>query len=301
MRHRHTEPVHAFGAVGREARIVLADAPRIAQHLREIEVPPPAALLVLAQDRRDVGALRVPPDRVGRYDRVARSLVDGIGQRQRHATYRGFDAVRLTDVFQTLVVVAEPETPFGLDRARRRLVDHLDNALALALGDLGERVLERLGGSRIAVPVKRHVGQAAMRGGWAAAALPCAGAAAHRPATLSPCPRPCCRRHRAGSWHTSDYFGLTVAHRACVFQTLLFRSCEPALRLPRKPPDPFQLGNVIETGRMSLAVSIAHRVNCLRSRAPWFGSGPAEAALARPVRCCFLPVPAWGQAVWKRP
>ena len=92
-------------------------------------------------------------------------------------------------------------------------------------------------------------------------------------------------RERAGSWHTSDYFGLTVAHRACVFQSLLFRSCEPALRLPRKPPDPFQRGNVIETGRMSLAVSIAHRVNCLRSRAPWFGSGPAEAALARPVRC----------------
>src|SRR5947208_4131088 len=130
---------------------------------REIEVPPPAALLVLAQDRRDVGAVRVPPDRVGWYDRVARSLVDGIGQRQRHAACRGFDAIRLADVFQTLVVVAEPETPFGLDRARRRLVDHVDNALALALGDLGERVLERFGGSRIAVPVKRHVGQAAMR------------------------------------------------------------------------------------------------------------------------------------------
>src|SRR5204863_7334614 len=72
-------------------------------------------------------------------------------------------AVRLAEVFRILGVVAEPETPFGLDRARRRLVDHVDNALALALGDLGERVLERFGGSRIAVPVKRHVGQAAMR------------------------------------------------------------------------------------------------------------------------------------------
>src|SRR5207244_4971759 len=128
--------VHACGAAGREARIVLADAPRVAQHLREIEAPPPAALLVLAQDRRDVGALRVPPDSVGRYDRVARPLVDRIGQRQRHAACRGFDAVRLADVLQTFVVVAEPETPFGLDRARRCLVDHVYNALALALGDL---------------------------------------------------------------------------------------------------------------------------------------------------------------------
>ena len=69
----------------------------------------------------------------------------------------------LADVLQTLVVVAEPEAPFGLDRARRCLGDHVDNALALALGDLRERVLERRGGSRIAVPVERHVGQAAMR------------------------------------------------------------------------------------------------------------------------------------------
>src|SRR5437763_3656362 len=41
------------------------------------------------------------------------------------------------------------------------------------------------------------------------------------------------------------------------FPDLLFRSCELALRLPRKLPDPFQRGNVIATGRMSLAVSIA--------------------------------------------
>ena len=88
-------------------------------------------------------------------------------------------------------------------------------------------------------------------------------------------------RERAGSWHTSDYFGLTVAHRACVFQTLLFRSCEPALRLPRKTAG----RKCHRDRRMSLAVPIAHRVNCLRSRAPWFGSGPAEAALTRPVRC----------------
>ncbi len=71
-----------------------------------------------------------------------------------------FDWRMYVDAF---VVVAEPEAPFGLDRARRRLVDHVGNALALARGDLRERVLERLGGSRIAVPVERHVGQAAMR------------------------------------------------------------------------------------------------------------------------------------------
>ncbi len=86
-----------------------------------------------------------------------------IGERQRHAAGRGFDAVRLADVLQTLVVVAEPEAPFGLDRPRWRFVDHLDNALGLALGDLRERVFKRRGGSRIAVPVERHVGQAAMR------------------------------------------------------------------------------------------------------------------------------------------
>src|SRR5260370_9254121 len=34
--------------------------------------------------------------------------------------------------------------------------------------------------------------------------------------------------------HTSDYFGLTLAHRAWVFQTMIFRSCGRALRLPRK-------------------------------------------------------------------
>jgi hypothetical protein len=46
---------------------------------------------------------------------------------------------------------------------RRRLGDHVDNALALTLGDLGERILDRRGGPRVALPVERHVGQAAMR------------------------------------------------------------------------------------------------------------------------------------------
>jgi hypothetical protein len=78
-------------------------------------------------------------------------------------SFRGFDVVRLADVLHTLVVVVEPEAPFGLDRARWRLGDHVDNALVLTLGNLRERVLERHGGSRIAVPVERHVRQAAMR------------------------------------------------------------------------------------------------------------------------------------------
>ncbi len=164
MRQRDAEPVHAFGAVGREARVVLADAPRVAHHLREPEVPLPVVLLVLAQDRRHVGARRVPPDSVGRDDGVGRPLVDSIGQRQRHAAFGGLDGVVPAYVVRALVVFPEPEAPLCLDRgARWRVVDHVGNALALALGDLGERVLDRRGGSRIAVPVERHVGQAAVR------------------------------------------------------------------------------------------------------------------------------------------
>src|SRR6202022_3742172 len=113
-----------------EARIVLADTPRVAHHLREIEVPPPVAPLALAQDRRDIRALRVPPNGVGRHHRVARPLVHGVRQRQRQPAFRGFYAVRLADVLDAFVVVAEPEAPLGLNRARWRLVDHLDNALA---------------------------------------------------------------------------------------------------------------------------------------------------------------------------
>ena len=163
MRQRDAEPVHAVGAVGREARVVLADAARVAQHLREIEVAPAVVLLVLAQHRRDLGVRRILPEGVGRNDGIGRPLGDGIGQRQRHAAFRRFQAVRLADVPQALVVVAEGEAPPGLDRAGRRLVDHVDDALALAPGDLGERILERLGGSRVAVPLERHVGQATVR------------------------------------------------------------------------------------------------------------------------------------------
>ena len=43
------------------------------------------------------------------------------------------------------------------------VADRVGNALALALGYPRERVLERLGGSPIAVPLERHLGQAAIR------------------------------------------------------------------------------------------------------------------------------------------
>ena len=154
MGQRETEPVHALGTVGHEAWVVLADAPRIAQHLREKQVPPPVVRLVLAQGRHDVGACRVPPNGVGRHDGIGRPLVNRILQRQRHTACRGFEAVRGANVGHAFVEVAEREAPFGLDRPRRCLVDHVDHALALALSDFGERVLDRYGGSRVAVLVE---------------------------------------------------------------------------------------------------------------------------------------------------
>jgi hypothetical protein len=63
-----------------------------------------------------------------------------------------------------LIVFPEPEAPLCLDRGPRwRVADHVGNALALALGDLGECIRERRGGSPIATPVERHVGQGAIR------------------------------------------------------------------------------------------------------------------------------------------
>src|SRR5262245_65706006 len=69
----------------------------------------------------------------------------------------------MTDVGHALIPLAEGQAPPRLDRARWCLVDHIDDALPLALGDRFERVLDRLGGASITVPVERRVGQAAMR------------------------------------------------------------------------------------------------------------------------------------------
>jgi hypothetical protein len=75
-------------------------------------------------------------------------------QRQRHTAFWGFEAIRGADVGHALVEVAEREAPFSLDRPRWCLVYNVDYVLALALGDLGERVLDRYGGSRVAVLVE---------------------------------------------------------------------------------------------------------------------------------------------------
>jgi hypothetical protein len=104
--------------------------------MREVEVAPAIVLLVLAQARRGLGVRRVPPDGVGRNDGIARSLGDGIGQRQNHAAGRRLETVRLADVAHALVVVAEGDPPLGLDRTGGRLVDHVDDALPLAGRDL---------------------------------------------------------------------------------------------------------------------------------------------------------------------
>jgi hypothetical protein len=53
-----------------------------------------------------------------------------------------------------------------------------------------------------------------------------------------------------GSSHTSDYSNLTVPHSAWVFQTMIFRSCEIALRLPRKRRA-LSTGKFIETAECS--------------------------------------------------
>ena len=211
MRQRNAEPVHAFGAVGRETRVVLADPPRVPHHLWEIEVPPPAIVLVLAQDPRDVRARRVPPDGVRRDDGVGRPLIDRVGQRQRQAAFRNFDVVR-ADIGHALGVVAEAEAPLRLDRAGRGIVDQVDDPLALALGYLGERRL------RAPRPFpRRRPGRTTCRTGrhsrrWAPAALSSAGAAAHKPT------KRVSRRPRAGSQDTSDWVHATVAHGAVVFQ-----------------------------------------------------------------------------------
>ena len=155
------ELVHALRAVGREPGVVLLHAPRIAEHLREVEVTA-AVIALVGADRIGVGlARRVAPERVGRDDGIGGVFVDGVAQRQRHAAFRRLDVV-LADVRHAFVVLAEPEPPLGLDRARRCGLEHLDDFVAGALGDLGER---RLGGGRgagIAVPVQHHVGAPAV-------------------------------------------------------------------------------------------------------------------------------------------
>ena len=158
--------VHALGAVGREAWVVLLHSSRVAHHLRKIEASPHVVPIVLAQ-RFCLGlARRILPECVGRDDGVRRLLVDGVAQRKRQAAFRGFDVVR-PNMFQALRVATKPEAPPGLDGARGSVVEHVDNRLSLPLGNLDERRLGRRSGSRIPVPIERHVGQASVRSdGW---------------------------------------------------------------------------------------------------------------------------------------
>ena len=48
VRQRNAKLVHAFGAAGRETRVVLLHSSCVAQHLRKIEAPAPDVLLFLA-------------------------------------------------------------------------------------------------------------------------------------------------------------------------------------------------------------------------------------------------------------
>ena len=162
MRQRDAEPVHAFGTVGREARIVFADASGVAHYLWEIKFRPPLGEFpAAAQDRHQIGVRWVPPDRIGRDDGIGRSLVDRIAKRQRQAAFRGLDAV-CADIVHAFVVATEAQAPSGLDRARRGIVDHVDKSLLLAADDFGACILECHGGSGISVAGERHVGQATM-------------------------------------------------------------------------------------------------------------------------------------------
>ena len=151
----------------------------------------------------DLGALRVPPDRVGRHHGVAGPLVHRIGQRQRHAARRGFDAVRLADVLHTLVIAANPRPHLvligpGGALSSMSMTRWLSPSAISASASQAPRRSPRRRPCRTTCKTGRHARRSAP------AALPCAGAAAHRPTMLS--------RSRAGSWNTSGYLCLTVAH-----------------------------------------------------------------------------------------
>ena len=93
--------------------------------------------------------------------------MDGVAQRQRHAAFGGDDA-GLPDVVEALVVGAEAQAPLGLDGPRRRVLDHVDDRLPGAFGDLREGGFGGRRGAGVAFCVERHVGDAAVRrdGRW---------------------------------------------------------------------------------------------------------------------------------------
>ena len=150
VRQRDAEPVHALGAVGREPRVVLSDAARVAQHLREVEALSLVALVVLPQRPYFGRTRRVPPHRVRRNDDVGRMLENGVAQRKRHAAVRRFDGPG-PDMCQALFPGTKTETPTGLDGSGRRRLDSVDDGLDLAFRKLAQRRLDRRRGSRVSV------------------------------------------------------------------------------------------------------------------------------------------------------
>ena len=136
--------------------MVLLHASRVTQDLRKIETSPPDLLLFLAKHFYHIRACRVPPDGVGRNDRIGRLIEDGVAQRQGDAAFRGFDIVR-PNIFQALVVAAKPKAPPGLDRAGRGVLNHVDDRLPFTLGNLAERRFHGRSGSRVPVLIERHV------------------------------------------------------------------------------------------------------------------------------------------------
>ena len=70
------------------------------------------------------------------------------------------------NMFHALRVRAKADAPLRLDRAGRRLVEHVDDRLAMPLGKLLKRRRRGRSSTRVAVAIERHIGQAAVRGDW---------------------------------------------------------------------------------------------------------------------------------------
>src|SRR3546814_19933502 len=67
-----------------------------------------------------------------------------------------------SDVCSSDLIAAKTKPPFSLETGGGGLRDPLDRAPALTLRDQPERVLERLAGAGVVIPVERHVGAPAV-------------------------------------------------------------------------------------------------------------------------------------------
>jgi len=66
------------------------------------------------------------------------------------------------DVSEALGIAPEALAPWGFDWARRSVFDKVRDCLALAAGDLLQRIADGCGGASITVDVKAGVGPAAI-------------------------------------------------------------------------------------------------------------------------------------------